>query len=60
MFIYDCDFGWGRLIFMGLVIIVYEGLVYVLVSFVNDGSLSLFLGLRFDYMDIFVKLVVFF
>jgi shikimate O-hydroxycinnamoyltransferase len=55
--VYECDFGWGRPIFMGPSAIAYEGLVYVLASPVNDGSLSLSLGLRADHMATFANLV---
>ena len=55
--VYDCDFGWGRPIFMGPAAIAYEGLGYVLGSPIGDGTLSLSLGLRSDHMETFEKLV---
>lgn len=55
--VYDCDFGWGRPIFMGPAAIAYEGLAYVLASPIGDGSLSVSLGLRSDHMKTFEKLV---
>ncbi|CAM6107357.1 unnamed protein product [Calypogeia fissa] len=56
--LYDCDFGWGRPIFMGPACIAYDGLVYVLPSPVNDGSFTLSLGLRADYMQKFEGLIL--
>lgn len=56
--LYDCDFGWGRPIFMGPACIAYDGLVYVLPSPVNDGSFTISLGLRADYMRRFEKLIL--
>jgi len=55
--VYECDFGWGRPIFMGPCAIAYEGLAYVLGNPVYDGSLSLSLGLRADHMAAFANLV---
>jgi shikimate O-hydroxycinnamoyltransferase len=57
MAVYDCNFGWGRLIFMGPSAIAYEGLAYVLAIPVNDGSLSLSIGLRVDHMATFAHLI---
>ncbi|CAM6084085.1 unnamed protein product [Calypogeia fissa] len=56
--IYDCDFGWGRPIFMGPARINYDGIVHVLPSPVNDGSLTLSVGMRSDYMHTFQKLIL--
>lgn len=55
--VYECDFGWGRPIFMGPCAIAYEGLAYVLAGPVRDGTLSLSLGLRADHMTAFAQLV---
>ncbi|BBN17195.1 shikimate O-hydroxycinnamoyltransferase [Marchantia polymorpha subsp. ruderalis] len=55
--LYEADFGWGRPIFMGPAVIAYDGLCYVLPSPVNDGSLSISLGLRADYMPRFAELI---
>ncbi|CAM6126547.1 unnamed protein product [Calypogeia fissa] len=56
--IYDCDFGWGRPIFMGPARINYDGIVHVLPSPVNDGSLTLSVGMRSDYMHKFQELIL--
>ncbi|CAM6127027.1 unnamed protein product [Calypogeia fissa] len=56
--IYDCDFGWGRPIFMGPARIKYDGIVHVLPSPVNDGSLTLSMGMRSDYMHKFQELIL--
>jgi shikimate O-hydroxycinnamoyltransferase len=56
MSVYECDFGWGRPIFMGLSAIAYEALADVLASPLNDGSLSLSLpGLRADHVATFAN-----
>nr|AXN55972.1 hydroxycinnamoyl transferase [Plagiochasma appendiculatum] len=55
--LYEADFGWGRPIFMGPAVIAYDGLCYVLPSPINDGSLSISLGLRADYMPKFAELI---
>ncbi|CAM6027932.1 unnamed protein product [Sphagnum balticum] len=55
--VYDCDFGWGRPIFMGPAIIAFEGLAFILSSPNGDGSLTLSLGLRSDHMKTFAKMV---
>lgn len=54
--IYDADFGWGKPIFMGPAG-TQEGLVYILPSATNDGSLSLVLGLYSHHMAAFQKLL---
>ncbi|CAM6118813.1 unnamed protein product [Calypogeia fissa] len=56
--IYDCDFGWGRPIFMGPARINYDGIVHVLPSPVSDGSLTLSVGMRSDYMHTFQELIL--
>ncbi|CAM6097017.1 unnamed protein product [Calypogeia fissa] len=56
--LYDCDFGWGRPIFVGPACIPYDGVVYVLPGPVNFGSLTLSLGLRADYMQKFRELIL--
>jgi shikimate O-hydroxycinnamoyltransferase len=56
--IYDCDFGWGRPIFMGPARINYDGIVHILPSPVNDGSLTLSVGMRSDYMHKFQELIL--
>ncbi|KAL2612735.1 hypothetical protein R1flu_024427 [Riccia fluitans] len=56
--IYEADFGWGRPIFMGPAVIAYDGLCYVLPSPTNDGSLTISLGLRADYMPKFAELIL--
>ncbi|CAM6084109.1 unnamed protein product [Calypogeia fissa] len=56
--IYDCDFGWGRPIFMGPAGINCDGTVHVLPSPVNDGSLTLSVGMRSDYMHKFQELIL--
>ncbi|KAK9149860.1 hypothetical protein Scep_008617 [Stephania cephalantha] len=54
--IHDCDFGWGRPIFMGPGGITYEGLPFLLPSSINDGSLSLLISLQMKHMELFKKL----
>jgi shikimate O-hydroxycinnamoyltransferase len=56
MAVYNYNFGWGRLIFMGPSAIAYEGLAYMLATPVNDGSLNLSVGLRADHMATFAYL----
>eukprot|EP00246_Nothoceros_aenigmaticus_P014813 TRINITY_DN5863_c0_g1_i1.p1 TRINITY_DN5863_c0_g1~~TRINITY_DN5863_c0_g1_i1.p1 ORF type:complete len:447 (-),score=56.01 TRINITY_DN5863_c0_g1_i1:356-1696(-) len=55
--VYDCDFGWGRAVYMGPAHIGYEGLCFVLPSPTRDGSLTLALRLRDDHMAEFRKIV---
>lgn len=55
--VYDCDFGWGRAVYMGPAHIGYEGLCFVLPSPTKDGSLTLALRLRSDHMNEFRKVV---
>ncbi|KAD2394232.1 hypothetical protein R6Q59_013226 [Mikania micrantha] len=52
--VHDADFGWGRPIFMGPVIILYEGTVYVLPS-PNDRSVSLAVCLDANEQPLFEK-----
>lgn len=54
--IHDANFGWGRPIFMGPGVILYEGLSYVLPSPNNDGSLSVAICLQTEHMKLFEKL----
>jgi len=53
--VYDADFGWGRPIFMGPAIILYEGTVYVLPSPNNDRSVSLAVCLDAKEQPLFEK-----
>ncbi|KAF8369820.1 hypothetical protein HHK36_032155 [Tetracentron sinense] len=53
--IHDADFGWGRPIFIGPAGAPFDGLVFVLPSPINDGSLSLVISLQFDQMQILKK-----
>ncbi|KAI7728519.1 hypothetical protein M8C21_001037 [Ambrosia artemisiifolia] len=53
--VYDADFGWGRPIFMGPAIILYEGTVYVLPSPNNDRSVSLAVCLDASEQPLFEK-----
>ncbi|KAM7264827.1 hypothetical protein ACFE04_002510 [Oxalis oulophora] len=53
--IYEADFGWGRPIHMGRASVVFEGVVYILPSPSNDGSLSLTICLEMDHMELFKK-----
>ncbi|KAI7731863.1 hypothetical protein M8C21_032227 [Ambrosia artemisiifolia] len=55
--IHDADFGWGRPIFMGRVGIPTVGRCYVLPSPINDGSLSIIIGLEVEQMKLFSKLL---
>ncbi|XP_076943590.1 shikimate O-hydroxycinnamoyltransferase-like [Bidens hawaiensis] len=53
--VHDADFGWGRPIFMGPAIILYEGTVYVLPSPNNDRSVSLAVCLDANQQPLFEK-----
>ncbi|KAF5806901.1 putative quinate O-hydroxycinnamoyltransferase [Helianthus annuus] len=55
--IHDADFGWGRPIFMGRIGIPSAGGCYVLPSPINDGSLSIIIGLEAEQMKLFSKLL---
>ncbi|KAL5574432.1 hypothetical protein UlMin_016131 [Ulmus minor] len=55
--IYEADFGWGRPIFMGPGGILFEGLTYILPSPVNNGCLSVAIGLQQGHMKKFEKLL---
>ncbi|XVF65808.1 hypothetical protein PTKIN_Ptkin09bG0280400 [Pterospermum kingtungense] len=51
--IYDVDFGWGRGIYMRPANVVQEGIIYVLPSPTNDGSLSLVTRLDTSHAKLF-------
>lgn len=53
--LYGADFGWGRPIFMGPAVVVYEGTIYMLASSNNDGGLLLIVRLEADHMQLFEK-----
>lgn len=53
--VHDADFGWGRPVFMGPAIILYEGTVYVLPSPNNDRSVSLAVCLDANEQPLFKK-----
>ncbi|XP_076910804.1 shikimate O-hydroxycinnamoyltransferase-like [Bidens hawaiensis] len=53
--VHDADFGWGRPIFMGPAIILYEGTVYVLPSPKNDRSVTLAVCLDASEQPLFEK-----
>nr|QRI59127.1 hydroxycinnamoyl-coenzyme A: quinate hydroxycinnamoyl transferase [Echinacea purpurea] len=53
--VHDADFGWGRPVFMGPAIILYEGTVYVLPSPNNDRSVSLAVCLDAKEQPLFEK-----
>lgn len=55
--IHDCDFGWGRPIFMGPGGIAYEGLSFILPSPNNDGSMSVAISLQTEHMKVFQKIL---
>nr|QRI59126.1 hydroxycinnamoyl-CoA: tartaric acid hydroxycinnamoyl transferase [Echinacea purpurea] len=55
--IHDADFGWGRPIFMGRTGLPSVGRVYVLPSAMDDGSLSIILGLEAEEMKVFGNLL---
>lgn len=55
--VYECDFGWGKPIFMGPCNITDDGLSFLLASAAHDGSVSLSLALRADHMATFAHLV---
>ncbi|WCJ30073.1 HXXXD-type acyl-transferase family protein [Euphorbia peplus] len=54
--IYEADFGWGRPIYMGRAKVSSEGMVCIVPSPNDDGTLSLIVGLHADHMDSFSKL----
>ncbi|KAJ0724387.1 putative transferase [Helianthus annuus] len=53
--VHDADFGWGRPIFMGPAVILYEGTIYVLPSPNNDRSMSLAVCLDASEQPLFEK-----
>ncbi|KAI7753948.1 hypothetical protein M8C21_011951 [Ambrosia artemisiifolia] len=53
--VHDADFGWGRPIFMGPAVILYEGTIYVLPSPNNDRSMSLAVCLDASEQSLFEK-----
>ncbi|CAI9298276.1 unnamed protein product [Lactuca saligna] len=53
--VHDADFGWGRPVFMGPAVILYEGTIYVLPSPNNDRSMSLAVCLGADEQPLFEK-----
>lgn len=53
--VYDADFRWGRPIFMGPANVVQEGLLLILPSPDNDGSLSLVTRLEISHMKLSEK-----
>ncbi|KAI7731856.1 hypothetical protein M8C21_032220, partial [Ambrosia artemisiifolia] len=55
--IHGADFGWGRPIYMGPARIPSGGRCYVLPSPINDGSLSIIIGLEVEQMKLFSKLL---
>ncbi|KAF5806903.1 putative quinate O-hydroxycinnamoyltransferase [Helianthus annuus] len=55
--IHEADFGWGRPIFMGRIGIPSAGRCYVLPSPINDGSLSIIIGLEAEQMKLFSRLL---
>ncbi|KAH7372969.1 hypothetical protein KP509_17G031300 [Ceratopteris richardii] len=54
--IHNCDFGWGRPVFMGPAGIPFEGLVFLLPSPTGDGSLDVSLALSAHDMPDFEEL----
>lgn len=54
--IHDCDFGWGRPIFMGPAGIPFEGLAFLLPSPSGDGGISVSLALGPEHMPAFEQL----
>ncbi|TYI24355.1 hypothetical protein ES332_A06G228500v1 [Gossypium tomentosum] len=55
--IYEADFGWGRPIHTGPGNVVHEGIVYILPTPINDGSLLLVARLQISHMSCFEKLL---
>ncbi|KAB2026644.1 hypothetical protein ES319_D06G234900v1 [Gossypium barbadense] len=55
--IYEADFGWGRPIHTGPADVVHEGIVYLLPTPINDGSLLLVARLEISHMSCFEKLL---
>ncbi|XP_031480220.1 shikimate O-hydroxycinnamoyltransferase-like [Nymphaea colorata] len=55
--VYDADFGWGKPIHMGTVVATVDGLVYILPSPSDDGSLSVVITLQTDAMRSLEKLI---
>ncbi|KAI7731855.1 hypothetical protein M8C21_032219 [Ambrosia artemisiifolia] len=56
LLIHEADFGWGRPIFMGPTSIPL-GCCYFLPSPINDGSLSIIIGLEAEQMKLFSNLL---
>ncbi|PWA39281.1 Chloramphenicol acetyltransferase-like domain-containing protein [Artemisia annua] len=55
--IYESDFGWGRPIFMGPAIILYEGTIYIIPHPSGDRSVSLAVCLDPNHMDLFREIL---
>nr|UHJ19789.2 hydroxycinnamoyl CoA malic acid hydroxycinnamoyl transferase [Echinacea purpurea] len=54
---HEVDFGWGRPVFMGRAGLPSAGRCYVLPSYVNDGSLSIMIGLEHEELKLFGNLL---
>ncbi|TYJ31600.1 hypothetical protein E1A91_A06G210900v1 [Gossypium mustelinum] len=55
--IYEADFGWGRPIHAGPANVIQEGMVYILPTPINDGSLLVVARLEISHMSCIEKLL---
>ncbi|PPR88503.1 hypothetical protein GOBAR_AA32187 [Gossypium barbadense] len=55
--IYEADFGWGRPIHAGPANVILEGMVYILPTPINDGSLLVVARLEISHMSCIEKLL---
>lgn len=53
---YETNFGWGRPLFVTPIIADVDGIIFILPSASNDGSLSLAIGLETNHMQLFKNL----
>ncbi|XP_076882672.1 shikimate O-hydroxycinnamoyltransferase-like [Bidens hawaiensis] len=57
LLVHNADFGWGQPFFMGPARLPSRGRCYLLPSPINDGSLSIIIGLEVEQMKLFNNLL---